>query len=141
MAWKGTIPQSESPFDPIYVFLFRDSAYPLFPFIMTKFSGVENIEDQSSSVINGLMHVSQSRIHLVHWKPVLDAHNVLWVLIYPLLSFISSFSITELLRVREGKNSRIEPCVSWETSTTCDKEFVIQVILEWKESHIYPLML
>ena len=66
MLGKGTIPQSESPSDSIQVFPFGDSAYPLFPFIMTEFSGGGNIQEQSSSAINGLVHVSQLRIHLVH---------------------------------------------------------------------------
>ena len=110
--WKETIPQSESPSNSIQVFLFGDSAYPLFPFIMTEFWGGGNNQDQSSSVINGLLHVSQLRIHLVHWKPVLDAHNILWILIYPCSSFISSLSITQLFWVTKGKKSRTEPCVS-----------------------------
>ena len=66
MLWKGTTPQSESPSDPIQVFLIGDSPYPLFLFIMTEFSGGGNIQDQSSSAINGLVQVSQLRIHLVH---------------------------------------------------------------------------
>ena len=80
--------------------------------IYHEFPGGENIQDQSSSAINGLVHVSQLRIHLVYWKPVLDAHNVLWILIYPCSSFISSLSITLILWVTEGKNSRTEPSVS-----------------------------
>ena len=92
MLWKGTIPKFESPFDSIQVSLFVDSALPLFPFIMTEFSGGGNIKDQSYSAINGLVHVSQLRFDLVHWKPVLDAHNVLWILIYLWLSFM--FSLT-----------------------------------------------
>ena len=103
MLWKETIPQSESPSNSIQVFLFGDSAYPLFPFIMKEFWGGGNNQDQSSSVINGLLHVSQLRIHLVHWKPVLDAHNILWILIYPCSSFISSLSITQLFWVTKGK--------------------------------------
>ena len=110
--WKGTIPQSESPFDSIQVSLFVDSALPLFPSIMTEFSGGGNIKDQSYSAINGLVHVSQLRFDLVHWKPVLDAHNVLWILIYLWLSFMFSLSMTQLLWVTEWKNSRTEPCVS-----------------------------
>ena len=66
MLWKGTILQSESPSDPIQVFQFGDSAYLLFPFIMTELSGGGNIQEQSSSATNGLVHVSQLRIHLVH---------------------------------------------------------------------------
>ena len=112
MLWKGTIPQSESPFDSIQVSLFVDSALPLFPSIMTEFSGGGNIKDQSYSAINGLVHVSQLRFDLVHWKPVLNAHNVLWILIYPWSCFMFSLSITQLLRVTEGKNSRTELCVS-----------------------------
>ena len=65
--------------DPIPVFLFGDSTYPLLPFIMTEFSGGSNIQEKRSSAINGLVHVSQLRIHLVHWKLVLDAYNVLWI--------------------------------------------------------------
>ena len=109
--WKGTIPQFESPSDTIQVFLFDDSAYLLFPFIMTEFSGGGNIQDQSSSAINSLVHVSQLRINLVHWKPVWDAYS-LRILIYPCSSFISSLSITQLLWVTEEKKSRTEPCVS-----------------------------
>ena len=112
MLWKGTIPKFESPFDSIQVSLFVDSALPLFPFIMTEFSGGGNIKDQSYWAINGLVHVSQLRFDLVHWKPVLDAHNVLWILIYLWLSFMFSLSMTQLLWVTEGKNSRTEPCVS-----------------------------
>ena len=66
MLWKEKTPRSESPFDPIQVFLFGDSAYPLFPFIMTEFSGGGNIQDQSFSAINGLVHRLQLRFHLVH---------------------------------------------------------------------------
>ena len=112
MLWKGTIPKFESPFDSIQVSLFVDSALPLFPFIMTEFSGGGNIKDQSYWAINGLVHVSQLRFDLVHWKPVLDAHNVLWILIYLWLSFMFSLSMTQLLWVTEWKNSRTEPCVS-----------------------------
>ena len=112
MLWKGTIPKFESPFDSIQVSLFVDSALPLFPFIMTEFSGGGNIKDQSYWAINGLVHVSQLRFDLVHWKPVLNAHNVLWILIYPWSCFMFSLSITQLLWVTEGKNSRTELCVS-----------------------------
>ena len=88
MLWKGTIPPSESPYDLIQVFLFGDSEYQVFLFIMTKFSGGGKYsQDESSSAINGLMHVSQLRIHLAHWKLVLDTHNALWILIYPCSSF------------------------------------------------------
>ena len=112
MLWKGVILQSESPSDPIQVFLFGDSAYPLFPFIMTEFPGGGNIQEQSSSAINDVMHLSQLRIHLVHRKPVLDAQSVLWILIYPCSSSISSLSITRLFWVAERKKSRTELCVS-----------------------------
>ena len=63
---------------------------------------------------------------------------------YTSSSFISLFNITQQFRVTEGKNSRTEPCVSlelWETSTTCDKQFIIQRIFEWKGSHKYLLIL
>ena len=102
--WKGTIPQFQSPFDSIQVSLFVDSALPLLPFIMTEFSGGGNIKEQSYWAINGLVHVSQLRFDLVHWKPVLNAHNVLWILIYPWSCFMFSLSITQLLWVTEGKS-------------------------------------
>ena len=38
----------------------------MYKIIMTEFSGGGNIQDQSSSAINGLLHVSQLRINLVH---------------------------------------------------------------------------
>ena len=52
--------------DPISVFLFGNCGYPLLPFIMTEFSNCSNVQEKSSSVINGIAHVSQLRIHLVH---------------------------------------------------------------------------
>ena len=45
--WKGI--------DSIPVFLFGDSPYPLLPFIMMEFSGGGNIQEKSSSAINGLV--------------------------------------------------------------------------------------
>ena len=45
--WKGI--------DSIPVFLFRDSPYPLLPLIMMEFSGGGNIQENSSSAINGLV--------------------------------------------------------------------------------------
>ena len=44
--WKGT--------DSIPVFLFGDSPYPLLSLIMMEFSGGGNIQEKSSSAINGL---------------------------------------------------------------------------------------
>ena len=82
MLWKGTIRQYDNPReDPIQVFLFGGSTYPLFQFIMMEFSSGGNIQEKSSSAISGLVHVSQLRIYLVHWKLVLDPHKVLWILI------------------------------------------------------------
>ena len=52
--------------DPIPVFLFGDSAYPLLPWIMMEFSKGINIQEKSCSVVNFLMYVWQLRIHLVH---------------------------------------------------------------------------
>ena len=54
---------------------------------------------QYSSGINGLVHLSQLRIHLVHWKTVLDASNVLRILCeHSSTSFISLLSITQLFQ-------------------------------------------
>ena len=39
--------------------IFGDSSYPLFSFIVTEFSGDGNIQEQSFSAINGLVHISQ----------------------------------------------------------------------------------
>ena len=39
----------------ISVFLFGDFPYPLVPFIMMEFSGGGNIQEKSSSAINGLV--------------------------------------------------------------------------------------
>ena len=44
--------------DPIPVFLFGDSTYPLLPFIMTEFSGGSNIQEKRSSAINGLARIT-----------------------------------------------------------------------------------
>ena len=79
---------------------------------MTEFPGGGNIQEQSSSAINDVMHLSQLRIHSVHRKPVLDAQSVLWILIYSCSSSISSLSITRPFWVAERKKSRTEPCVS-----------------------------
>ena len=56
---------------------------------------------------------------------------------------LSSLSMTQLIWVTEGKKSWTEPCVSpefYETSTTCDKEFIIQKIFGRKEIHRYSLL-
>ena len=63
---------------------------------MREYSGGGNIKEESSSVINGLVHVSQLRTHLVHWKPVQDTYNVLWNLLKVLYLFLALHTYFEL---------------------------------------------
>ena len=67
--------------DRIPVFLFGDCTYPLLLFIMKEFAGGRNVQEKRFSAINGLVHVSQLRIHLIHWMSVLDDYDVPWILI------------------------------------------------------------
>ena len=127
--WKGT--------DPIPVFLFGDSAYPLLSFIMTEFSGDGNIQEKSSSAMC-TYHNSEFIWYESQFKMLATCYEYQYK--HSSTSFIYLLSITQLFWVAEGKNSRTEPCVSpelWETSTTCEKQFIIQKIFEWRESHRY----
>ena len=102
--WKDT--------DPIPVFLFGDSPYPLLLFIMKEFSGGDSIQ----------------------------VKNYGYYYNHPPTSFIFLLSTTLAFSVKEGKYSRTELCVNpefRETSTTCDDQFIIQKSFDWKESHGY----
>ena len=125
--------------DPIPVFLFGDSAYPLLPWIMMEFSKGINIQEKSCSVVNFLMYVWQLRIHLVHETHFrcLQLAKDININILPRVLYSCSHIYFEL---QKEKKSRTEPCVScklWETSKACDKQFIIQKNFEWKESQRY----
>ena len=69
--WEGT--------DPIPVFVISDPACPSLSFSWSNFWVVAKNQEKPSSATNYLVKVFHLvRIHLVLWKPVLDACNVLW---------------------------------------------------------------
>ena len=64
--WDGT--------DPIPVFVIGDPVCPSLSFSRSNFRVVAKNQEKRSSAKNDLVKV----LHLVHWKPVLDACNMLW---------------------------------------------------------------
>ena len=82
MLWKGTIPPSEKTM--------IDSSFPIWWLCISFWSHLSWRSFQVVAMFKRIVFsyewsnariTSQLRIHLVHWKPVLDACNVLWMLI------------------------------------------------------------
>ena len=84
-----------------------------------------NIQKKSSSAINGLVHVLQLKIHLLHWTPVLDAYNVLWMLIYGCLYLCLALHNYFSLQKENIPELSLMKQRFWEASITCDKPFII----------------